>query len=129
VQSKQASLTAVIQLKPQQGANNEPFQAVATCVNLTGAAAAAAAVAGFPPQTPRSSRTGSCSGRLSATGELEPQPELPCDTLPAPQPELPLPEIFLDGAFGAPTDAWNDYEVVTLIGAGMGVTPMASVLR
>lgn len=41
----------------------------------------------------------------------------------------PLPAIFLDGPFGAPTQAWNDYEVVTLIGAGIGITPMSSVLR
>lgn len=39
------------------------------------------------------------------------------------------PPIVLDGPFGAPTQAWNDYEVVTLIGAGIGVTPMSSVLR
>lgn len=40
-----------------------------------------------------------------------------------------LPAVFLDGPFGAPTQAWKEYEVVTLIGAGIGVTPMASVLR
>jgi NAD(P)H-flavin reductase len=40
-----------------------------------------------------------------------------------------LPDLFLDGPFGAPTQAWGDYGVVTLIGAGIGVTPMASVLR
>lgn len=40
-----------------------------------------------------------------------------------------LPDMFLDGPFGAPTQAWGDYGVVTLIGAGIGVTPMASILR
>lgn len=37
--------------------------------------------------------------------------------------------MFLDGPFGAPIQAWGDNGVVTLIGAGIGITPMASILR
>eukprot|EP00210_Caulerpa_lentillifera_P004640 g4425.t1 len=36
--------------------------------------------------------------------------------------------IFVDGPFGAPAQNYADYKVVVLIGAGIGVTPFASVL-
>ncbi|KAJ1925205.1 hypothetical protein IWQ60_004698 [Tieghemiomyces parasiticus] len=40
-----------------------------------------------------------------------------------------LPRIMVDGPFGAPTEHVFDYEVAVLVGAGIGVTPFASVLK
>ncbi|KAJ1969730.1 hypothetical protein IWQ62_000432 [Dispira parvispora] len=40
-----------------------------------------------------------------------------------------LPRIRVDGPFGAPTEHVFDYEVSVLVGAGIGVTPFASVLK
>ncbi|KAJ1660702.1 hypothetical protein IWQ61_000410 [Dispira simplex] len=40
-----------------------------------------------------------------------------------------LPQIRVDGPFGAPTEHVFDYEVSILVGAGIGVTPFASVLK
>ncbi|KAJ1970716.1 hypothetical protein H4R34_005974, partial [Dimargaris verticillata] len=40
-----------------------------------------------------------------------------------------LPRIMVDGPFGAPTEHVFDYEVALLVGAGIGVTPFASVLK
>jgi len=37
--------------------------------------------------------------------------------------------IRLDGPFSAPTQSWCQYEVIVLVGAGVGVTPFSSVLR
>ena len=36
--------------------------------------------------------------------------------------------ISVDGPFGAPAQNYSDYKVIVLIGAGIGVTPFASVL-
>eukprot|EP00803_Ostreobium_quekettii_P010652 evm.model.scf_1493.1 EVM.evm.TU.scf_1493.1 scf_1493:6087-7817(-) len=41
--------------------------------------------------------------------------------------EAPL-KLRLDGPFGAPAQGYRDYSVMLLIGAGIGVTPFASVL-
>ncbi|KAJ1970051.1 hypothetical protein IWQ62_000211 [Dispira parvispora] len=47
-----------------------------------------------------------------------------------PKPTLQgLPQIRVDGPFGAPTEHVFDYEVSVLVGAGIGVTPFASVLK
>jgi len=37
--------------------------------------------------------------------------------------------VYVDGPFGAPTQAYMSYEVIMLVGAGIGITPFASVLR
>jgi len=42
---------------------------------------------------------------------------------------LDLPAIRLDGPFGAPAEDVFDCEVAVLIGAGIGVTPFASILK
>lgn len=42
---------------------------------------------------------------------------------------FPFPNVLLDGPIGAPTQLYNRFRVVILIGAGIGVTPFASVLR
>ncbi|ORX74543.1 hypothetical protein DL89DRAFT_254365 [Linderina pennispora] len=44
-------------------------------------------------------------------------------------PLVSLPRILVDGPYGAPTQQVFDYECVVLIGGGIGVTPMASVLK
>mmetsp|Transcript_43669 Transcript_43669/g.103058 ORF Transcript_43669/g.103058 Transcript_43669/m.103058 type:complete len:951 (+) Transcript_43669:101-2953(+) len=40
-----------------------------------------------------------------------------------------LPSIFLDGPYGAPAVGTSSYEVLMLIGAGIGVTPFAAVVK
>eukprot|EP00161_Ancyromonas_sigmoides_P008967 TRINITY_DN2228_c1_g2_i1.p1 TRINITY_DN2228_c1_g2~~TRINITY_DN2228_c1_g2_i1.p1 ORF type:complete len:707 (-),score=161.82 TRINITY_DN2228_c1_g2_i1:355-2475(-) len=37
--------------------------------------------------------------------------------------------ISLDGPFGTPTEGFADFDVLMLVGAGIGVTPFASVLK
>ena len=37
--------------------------------------------------------------------------------------------MHADGPFGAPAQSVGDFEVLLLVGAGIGVTPFASVLR
>ncbi|KIJ21819.1 hypothetical protein PAXINDRAFT_165200 [Paxillus involutus ATCC 200175] len=41
----------------------------------------------------------------------------------------PLPQVRIDGPYGAPAEDVFDNEVVVLIGAGIGVTPFASILK
>ncbi|KAJ2716733.1 hypothetical protein H4R19_000473 [Coemansia spiralis] len=45
------------------------------------------------------------------------------------QPAIKLPTIMIDGPYGAPTQQVFDYEHVVLVGGGIGVTPMSSVLK
>ncbi|KAF9103375.1 hypothetical protein BGX27_010608 [Mortierella sp. AM989] len=40
-----------------------------------------------------------------------------------------MPEVCIDGPFGAPTEDVFDHEIVVLVGSGIGVTPFASILR
>eukprot|EP00245_Coleochaete_scutata_P007761 TRINITY_DN2350_c0_g1_i1.p1 TRINITY_DN2350_c0_g1~~TRINITY_DN2350_c0_g1_i1.p1 ORF type:complete len:297 (-),score=41.69 TRINITY_DN2350_c0_g1_i1:240-1130(-) len=37
------------------------------------------------------------------------------------------PKILLDGPYGAPSQEYNRYRVVVLVGAGIGITPFASI--
>jgi NADPH oxidase len=41
----------------------------------------------------------------------------------------PLPAVRIDGPYGAPAEDVFDVEVAVLIGAGIGVTPFASILK
>lgn len=41
----------------------------------------------------------------------------------------PWPSVLIDGPCGAPTQQFYDFDVVVLVGAGIGFTPMASVMR
>eukprot|EP00644_Phytophthora_capsici_P009255 jgi/Phyca11/106946/e_gw1.13.519.1 len=41
----------------------------------------------------------------------------------------PYPAVFLDGPIGSPAQDYSRYRQVVLIGAGIGVTPFASILR
>ncbi|OWZ14316.1 Respiratory burst oxidase [Phytophthora megakarya] len=41
----------------------------------------------------------------------------------------PYPVVYLDGPMGAPAQDYSRYREVVLIGAGIGVTPFASILR
>ncbi|KAF8624698.1 hypothetical protein AX17_007029 [Amanita inopinata Kibby_2008] len=40
-----------------------------------------------------------------------------------------LPRIMVDGPFGSATEDFLNYETVLLVGAGIGVTPFASILK
>ncbi|KAJ1975517.1 hypothetical protein H4R34_004305 [Dimargaris verticillata] len=40
-----------------------------------------------------------------------------------------LPRLLVDGPYGTPTEHVFDYEVAVLVGAGIGVTPYASILK
>lgn len=40
-----------------------------------------------------------------------------------------LPVVRIDGPYGAPAEAFSSVEVAVLIGAGIGVTPFASILK
>ncbi|GMH39883.1 hypothetical protein BSKO_07787 [Bryopsis sp. KO-2023] len=40
-----------------------------------------------------------------------------------------LPDILVDGPYGAPTQEFESFKVLMLIGAGVGVTPFISVMR
>jgi len=39
------------------------------------------------------------------------------------------PPIIVDGPFGSASDSWHSFENVIFVGAGIGVTPYASILR
>ena len=41
----------------------------------------------------------------------------------------PLPVVRIDGPYGAPAEDVFDSEVAVLVGAGIGVTPFASILK
>ncbi|KAL0592086.1 hypothetical protein ABG067_000739 [Albugo candida] len=41
----------------------------------------------------------------------------------------PYPSVYIDGPVGAPTQAYYQYNELVFIGAGIGVTPFASILR
>jgi len=42
---------------------------------------------------------------------------------------IQYPEIAVDGPVGAPSQEYHNYRVAVLIGAGIGVTPFASILK
>ncbi|XP_019458076.1 PREDICTED: respiratory burst oxidase homolog protein C-like [Lupinus angustifolius] len=41
----------------------------------------------------------------------------------------PLPKVMVDGPYGAPAQGYSQYEVVLLVGLGIGATPMISILK
>lgn len=40
-----------------------------------------------------------------------------------------LPRVMIDGPFGSSSEDFYKYEVALLVGAGIGVTPFASILK
>ena len=40
-----------------------------------------------------------------------------------------LPRVMIDGPFGSASEDYHKFEVVMLVGAGIGVTPFASILK
>lgn len=40
-----------------------------------------------------------------------------------------LPRVFIDGPFGSASEDVFKYEIAVLVGAGIGVTPFASILK
>ncbi|KAJ1943460.1 hypothetical protein FBU59_002905 [Linderina macrospora] len=63
--------------------------------------------------------------RLSGTQAFAPVPNPTVQNAPL----INLPRILVDGPYGAPTQQVFDYGCVVLVGGGIGVTPMASVLK
>jgi len=43
--------------------------------------------------------------------------------------EHSLREVMIDGPFGSASEDFQQYEVAILVGAGIGVTPFASILK
>lgn len=43
--------------------------------------------------------------------------------------QKPLPRVMVDGPFGSASEDFLKYETVMLVGAGIGVTPFASILK
>jgi len=41
----------------------------------------------------------------------------------------PLPPLLIDGPFGSPCENWQTFESLIFVGAGIGVTPVASILQ
>jgi len=41
----------------------------------------------------------------------------------------PLPKVLVDGPYGAPAQDYKQYEVVLLVGLGIGATPMISIVK
>ncbi|KAI3942242.1 hypothetical protein MKW92_006409 [Papaver armeniacum] len=44
-------------------------------------------------------------------------------------PTFPVPEVLIDGPYGAPAQDYMKYEVVLLVGSGIGATPMISIMK
>jgi respiratory burst oxidase len=40
-----------------------------------------------------------------------------------------LPRVLIDGPYGAPAQDYKKYEVVLLVGLGIGATPMISIVK
>ena len=40
-----------------------------------------------------------------------------------------FPKIFIDGPFGAPAQNYKKYDILLLIGLGIGATPFISILK
>ncbi|KAI9145003.1 ferric reductase NAD binding domain-containing protein [Paraphysoderma sedebokerense] len=45
------------------------------------------------------------------------------------QAALQLPSVMVDGPYGAASEDWTNFEVIVCVGAGIGVTPFASILK
>ncbi|KAK7284370.1 hypothetical protein RJT34_19115 [Clitoria ternatea] len=40
-----------------------------------------------------------------------------------------MPKVLIDGPYGAPAQDYKDYEVILLVGLGIGATPLISILK
>lgn len=40
-----------------------------------------------------------------------------------------FPKIFIDGPYGAPAQDYKKYDILLLVGLGIGATPFISILR
>ncbi|KAF1956789.1 hypothetical protein CC80DRAFT_65654 [Byssothecium circinans] len=62
-----------------------------------------------------------CSLERGGKGEKEQPSELPLRQI--------LPRVYIDGPFGSASEDVFKFEIAVLVGAGIGVTPFASVLK
>ena len=42
---------------------------------------------------------------------------------------IPKPKMLIDGPFGEGHQNWTNFEISVLVGAGIGVTPFASIIK
>ncbi|OIV97039.1 hypothetical protein TanjilG_11556 [Lupinus angustifolius] len=54
---------------------------------------------------------------------------LRAECLPGDSSPSNLPKVLIDGPYGAPAQDYKQYEVVLLVGLGIGATPMISILK
>ncbi|KAE9587363.1 putative NAD(P)H oxidase (H(2)O(2)-forming) [Lupinus albus] len=54
---------------------------------------------------------------------------LRAECLPGDSSPSTLPKVLIDGPYGAPAQDYKQYEVVLLVGLGIGATPMISILK
>ncbi|XP_019429735.1 PREDICTED: respiratory burst oxidase homolog protein C-like isoform X2 [Lupinus angustifolius] len=54
---------------------------------------------------------------------------LRAECLPGVNSPSTLPKVLIDGPYGAPAQDYKQYEVVLLVGLGIGATPMISILK
>ncbi|KAK7258908.1 hypothetical protein RIF29_24497 [Crotalaria pallida] len=43
--------------------------------------------------------------------------------------KLKMPKVLIDGPYGAPAQDYKSYEIIILVGLGIGATPMISILK
>ena len=43
--------------------------------------------------------------------------------------QLPVPRMYVDGPIGEGHQNWHKFECSVLVGAGIGITPFASILK
>ncbi|KAF9944285.1 hypothetical protein BGZ72_002564 [Mortierella alpina] len=82
--------------------------------------------AGEGPSAASSSSFSSASSSSSSYFPVSPT----ASTLNKPRMEvMTLPRVLMDGPYGSPSEDAFNYEIAVLVGAGIGVTPFASVLK
>ncbi|KAF9947595.1 hypothetical protein BGZ70_002607 [Mortierella alpina] len=74
------------------------------------------------------STSSSSSASCSSSGSFPLSPT--ASTMKKPRMEvMTLPRVLMDGPYGSPSEDAFNYEIAVLVGAGIGVTPFASVLK
>eukprot|EP00742_Colponemidia_sp_Colp-10_P005362 GILJ01005730.1.p1 GENE.GILJ01005730.1~~GILJ01005730.1.p1 ORF type:complete len:1207 (-),score=135.75 GILJ01005730.1:170-3724(-) len=83
--------------------------------------------------TPTTVQTSTGGENVEASPEVHPPPP-PVRAVSARQVTLDMADVLpiqlkIDGPYGAPAEGVEKYEIIVLVGAGIGVTPFASIMR